>query len=591
MPEHQRDLELTEFLRVRIAEIRDAADTFRKEHSDFILRFPEEVRRFIPHLSFGQALTEEAFKTYEEETGHSLSEGQHPTEALISASHFTGNPSHIFGDNGAKDIGHALVFRVLNSLIQHQDGSLRYEAQTFTSLAVDLKGLTTIYDAKTSASEVFTSAYLYHKYNGNQTLIRAALYHDEETKKFINDPEETITFMNDPNILGIILRKKDLYNTVVGNGFKYYENLLVIDEEDRKRVDAAVGGQERGFPETIDERYIRAMTLEQVLQDRDALMESDHSPDNIVTIYQSAVSKREFVWNGKKFVVIPEKDEDNPLFEKEKERFFKKIPKNGAWRKIRETLIRGAREYRKTMALKELTDDLGTIIRAYVISCSDSRAHSLAILGPRADSLRYNLRNPGATISRLGEMTSDGARFYAIARKHKKAVILTGHSNCGAMTAIDAYLSEKTKDLPKPFQELGRHRENLYKNVKNKGVAVSPHENKNEEPLKSYSDEEIILHYANTYGLPISSIADCLSIQQVMDDYAVARRDYPDVTTAVVFQNMIEAIPQNYLLNTNSMRFEAIPTGKDYLPSRNKIGSSCRCGCISSAFQLGCGPN
>ncbi|NCC03368.1 MAG: hypothetical protein EOM37_04885 [Proteobacteria bacterium] len=327
MPEHQRDLELTEFLRVRIAEIRDAADTFRKEHSDFILRFPEEVRRFIPHLSFGQALTEEAFKTYEEETGHSLSEGQHPTEALISASHFTGNPSHIFGDNGAKDIGHALVFRVLNSLIQHQDGSLRYEAQTFTSLAVDLKGLTTIYDAKTSASEVFTSAYLYHKYNGNQTLIRAALYHDEETKKFINDPEETITFMNDPNILGIILRKKDLYNTVVGNGFKYYENLLVIDEEDRKRVDAAVGGQERGFPETIDERYIRAMTLEQVLQDRDALMESDHSPDNIVQYIKVPSASANLFGTERNLLSFPKRMKTIPYLKKKKSVFSRKFPK------------------------------------------------------------------------------------------------------------------------------------------------------------------------------------------------------------------------------------------------------------------------
>lgn len=560
MPEQKRDLALLEEQSKKVAALRQAAMTYRHQQADYVERFPEAMRRLIPHFAFGQALSEIAYASYEEKTGHSLTEGQHPDEAVITASHFSGNPVHILGDDGVENIGRALVLRVMNAYITNEDKCLRYEGETFISLAAELKQLTTVYDAKSAASEIFEGAYLYHKHGGNMEVLRHVL----------KDDPDMMTFIEDPYVLDVIKSKEDLFNTVHGNGFKYYEELLVADEQDRKLIDATTAGVERGYPETVEERFIRAMTLEQVIRDRRALLASPHAPDNVVTIYQSTAGKREFVWNpeNNKFIVIPEKDEDSPYFEAEKKRFFERIPQNGSWRRIGATLIRGAREYRKTMALKSYTDELGIMLRAYIVSCSDSRSQTIAIMGPRADILRYNLRNPGAMISRLGKMTSDGGRFFAIARKHKKAVVLTAHSNCGAMTAIDAFLSKMGDDLPSPFKKLGQHRTFLYNTVRNKGVPYEPG-----HPIPSYSDDEIIHHYATVYGAPLKRVADCLSIQQMVNDLTVARREYPDVLTVAVFQNMIEC--KNYVLNPSTMRLEEVPSAKAFLPSL--LGKACGC--------------
>lgn len=566
MPELDRDLALIEEFHNKIKEIRTAAKEYAEENAEYIAQFPEPMRRLIPHLGFGQAISEQAYAAYEEKTGHSLTEGQHPHEAVISASHFSGNPTHILGNEGVEDIGRALSMRNLSTYVSHKDTEPRYETVTFVSLAAELKGIPTLYHAKTAASEILVCAYYYHQYNVKPRLLET----------FFHDDQETLAFINDPNVLAILKDKKDIFDEVLGNGFKHYEKMLVVDAEDSNRVLAATEGLERGYRETDDERFIRSLTIAQLLKDRVSLMNCPHAPDNVVSIYQSIVSKREYVWNAEKnkFIVIPEKDEDSPNLPAERERFLANMPKNGKWPAICETLMRGAREYRKTMALRSVAEELTSVLRAYIVSCSDSRAQTIAIMGPRADNLRYNLRNPGGMVSRLGEMTSDGARLYAIARKNGKAVILTPHSTCGAMTAIDAYLSKQGEALPEPFKLLGQHRRHLYDTVRNRGVTPEQVKAGAKVPPQGYTDQEIIKHYSTIYGVPLTSVADCLSIQQSLDDYTTATQAYPDVLSVVVFQNMSEC--KNYLLNPKSMRFEPIPSGCAFLPGPTR---GCNCGC------------
>ncbi len=547
-----------EELQAHLDAVQEQTDEFFRLHSDYAATFPKWMKDLLPHLSFGQAVSMRAYQVYEENNEHSLGEGQHPHYAVIAPSFFTGHRNNILGmPEDGFGVGETLVYRIPAGHILDARRLLNDEAASFSSLA-GMKELDKLFCVQSTGSELLNDVLDYY---------RSAEAHADGSFTLPAGIEEG-------SPLHLFLEKNwAAYEMVKARGVEYYENMLDFDLGDPAITKEL--SDELTHHMSDDRRIMRAMTIQILNWERDAIRRDKDAPKTTVAILQGYDSKREFVWSDKvkKYVIIPQEDENDPVFAGKKEIYQSKLPEE--LQDVSELMIHGAREYRKALIAAEMAMQVGTILDAYVISCSDSRATSTTILGPRADWLRNVLRTPGAFTSnwvrdaKSGELklqlTKSAGRFIQTARNHGKAVVQTHHANCGAMGAIDGFLSGKNTSLPEAFRVLGEDRLRLYATVRNKGIMPATL-----DPVSATQtgrDEDIVAYYATTYGVPVKTIADCMGIQQALWDYQAAKETFPDVNMCIVYQNMTEKPdPQNYVLNPNTMKFNKIPAMEGILP-------------------------
>ncbi len=572
--EKESDKKYVEEVIARIETLKERARVYAEENKEFIGLFAHdpELQRMLPYIAFGQEKT--AISYDEMKPTIDLTQGQHPYYAVSGASAPGGNCVHVLGEEGLK-MGNVLVLRQPDSVVRYRDGGLSHSAGAFVALG-RWKELPVVIHMKNSGNKHIEALYYYHKY-GRMDVLEAAIGHDPKMKRFVNNK-----YVRD-----YIENGEDLYKEVMENGFKYYEDKLVVDDTDREFLDAAFAdGEKEGAKETIDTRYIRALEVQQAMWDYETIVKSGYVSKNVAVLFQGRLTGHQFVWNPEleRFIVVPDLDKDNERYEAERKRFLGRLPRREAWRSLGELLLQGARYYRRYLALEKALAEKGVdFVNPYVTSCSDSRSLPIFIINTGGEHVQVVFRNPGTFISRGGVMMGDAGRFFALAEFEDKSVIHAPHANCGAETAISAIADGRGDDIPEAFETLANHRKRLIKMVLNKGV--EPPADATIETLRNkYSKEEVVNYYTRLTNIPLKTIADCFSVQQLLWDFQVARKEFGGVHLAVVFQNMTEA--QNYVLNTKTMKFVSV-----IMPRRNdkaansdrkvgkRLSSGCGCGC------------
>ena len=547
------------------------ATAYTENHADLIGQFPVAMQNLLPQFGFGQAETKHGYQAYEHHHGESLSQGQHPKFAVMSPSHFLGHRKNIIGPETQENaIGRGLALRVPGGVILNAEDELNYEAALFVAL-VGMKKLKTLFHVKSTASEILEFAFKYHKHHRDWSALPEEIRNDEGIREFVK-------------------KRVHAFKAVKDMGVDHFENMLVFDysdpEANKIKRDEILGKL------SPDVRYMRAMTMYMLMDGRERIADHPNHPKNTVAVLQGYHAKREFVWSEKtnQFVVIPEREETDPGFAEEKKAFLNLLPsaltqQDGPNAAIADLLVLGAREFKRSVKHSENAAKASFTLDAFIASCSDARAPSVAILGPRADWLRYVLRLPGSFMSFNGNLLSAAKRFFALATLKNKPVILTYHGNCGAMDAINARLAENA-DLPGPFTALAQEQRLLYAAVWNKGEHTP---NTDPETIKkTTAPDEIMDFYTAHTGVRIDpkqggTIADCMAVQQALWDYDVTRKAYPNCQIYVVYQNMPET--QNYLFNPRIRKFVKIPEAEGLYPApkapnnpQAKHNRACGCG-------------
>ncbi|MDD4617131.1 MAG: hypothetical protein PHW76_08500 [Alphaproteobacteria bacterium] len=521
-----------------LEEIRAAKEAFYKDNLDFVSAFPETMRPLLADFGLGQAATEDAYTRYEEKHGDTLTTGQHPHYAVIGSSHYLCHPSNIIGlpDDA---VGDALVLRTAGGSTMNSEGEMNFEAALYLPLATKLKKIETVFQAKTDADELLNLVYQYQK-NGRKW---DALPEDIRNNKYIQD---------------FVKERWPVFKTVEAVGIEHYEDLLlkgISDEKTRKELTTDLSDEAR---------FVRAMSIQMLLWERELFVTDEFKAENTVSVFQAVGGKREFVWSDRKnaFVIIPEADENDSSFQKQQMDFFDALPESLTHLEhghpaIGDLLMRGAREYKKVL---ESVSNVRDALDFFIVACSDSRSATISVAGPLANNVRYPQRNPGAFLSLNEKLTNAAGRFIALAKLHKKPLVMAYHTNCGAMEAVDDCLGKKGT-VPGAFNELSENRSEMYETVKANGVD----------------------YYREKYGIPVTNIADCMPIEQAIQDYEVVRKEAKELDVYVIIQNMRE--PRNYLLNPDTKKFVAIPTanwsGGPKPPTQRRAQNHFHCNCGS----------
>jgi carbonic anhydrase len=561
MPEVARDLLFVQENTARRQGLLSSAQQFANREPEFsdLFSYDRRLDKLLPFFAFAQGNSAAAYQAVANEID--LKTGQHPKFAVSSSCDPAGNCIHGVGYVG-NNVNAALVLRTPDALIRYQAEQtldensgpvLTYAAAALYELA-RVKGIDAIMHMRTSGSVFMEVLYYAQKY-GFDTYLQV-----------LADNKKMQQFVTDPAVREFIEKGAALYETVLLRGIEYYEELLIVNNNDRDRVSATIEQFKRtDWEKAKDMRFIRCMEIQQLHDDREAIIARGFASENVIVVYQEQSTADEYVWNPtlKRFILVPNLDEDSPNFHETRDRFISHLPPRKMWREVAELLLQGARNYRHFAAAKR--DQAGGFEQTpnpFVISCSDSRALPRLVIDTGADEMRVVLRNPGAFISREGNLMSDARRFLALADMLGESVIIAPHGNCGAQTAIDAFY-EGQEGVPGAFQDLAKHRIDLMRTVLNKGER--PEATISIIDLKQrYSKDEIIDHYRKESGIHLASVADCLALQQLLWDVEVIQREFPNLHVAAVFQNMTEC--QNYLLNRRSGKFVAIPEAQPETP-------------------------
>ncbi len=534
----------------------ESAERFPNIEQDFYRIFSHDpkLQTLLPFLAYAQNNTENAYKSLSDKID--LRNNQQPRFAVSSCCDAEGNCIHGVGNDGDR-VNAALVLRTPDSAIRYdvknasdsKNGAvLTYAAAALYDLA-RAKGINLIMHMRTSSSVFMEALYHAHKH-GYETYVES----------FLADNESMRQFVTDHSVRKFIEKGADLYETVLTNGINHYEKLLVTDQYDREIASSTLTRYKtQPAEQSLDSRLIRCMEIQQLLDEREAIIQRGFDSENVIIVYQGQSSGHEYVFNPtlNRFIRIPNLDADNPNFSTEKEKFLSLLPQHQMWMEVASLLLQGARNYRQFSVAKMANIKNPKLVpNPLVVCCSDSRALPKFVIDTGANEMQVVLRNPGAFISREDKLLSDARRFLALASLLDESVIIAPHGNCGAQAAIDAYY-EGDKNVPPAFEDLAKHRIDLMRVVLNKGEL--PDEAVPIQDLqKLYGKESIIKYYRDMSGIALATIGDCMAVQQLYWDIDVIQREFPKLHLVPVFQNMTEC--RNYAYNSQSKKFVAVPT-------------------------------
>jgi hypothetical protein len=527
---------------------------FMKNNAEFVAGFPADMHDLLFRLACGQDETDAAYDRIESKMGYSPAEGQYPTTAVIGSCFAPGaDPAHLVGTS---EVGQTLVGSAPGGVILDALNELNPEAKSFVALSFDLKNIDKVIYALSTGSDLLNKVYDYY---------RSAETHLDGHYDLPDGVEENSALAN------YIRTRWGVYETVKAKGEDYYENLLDLDLGDANATRLLLNElKEHGDDKS---RFVRAMTIQQLLWGIKAVHRDPHaSKAEVVGVLQDVDTKRQYVWSAKtgRLVVIPDQEEKNPRFASKEKIFKSKIPRSLDG--IAKGLIEGSREFRRSLAVAA-TAGHSDIHHICTSSCSDSRALPSTLVGKDLIELCYAFRSPGSFLSCGKELLDGAQRLLQIARNKKKSLIASHHGDCGAMTAIHAYLSGRGESLPPAFKDLARQHVDLYVTVRNKGVCPE----KGGDPLakarranaNGVSDGEILDFYRKLSGIEaLKSLPDCLAVQQLLWDTEAAKEAFPAVRVCAVFQNMPEK--QNYVLNPATKLFVALPRLQPTTPTPEK---------------------
>ncbi|MFA6280507.1 MAG: carbonic anhydrase [Bdellovibrionales bacterium] len=480
---------------------------------------PSGVDDYLRTIAFsalhGQKETEKEFASYKARNeGASLTEGQNPHYAYSGGSNANGHEKYFVGQTM---VGETLVLRLPGSEWFAADGQMVPEAQAFIAL-VQSKGIKQIVHSKNDSSKMLEITYAYH----------SAISRGENpalSKELEGTPSVLLDYAKQCHVL---------YREVEIKGFDSY----------------AAKGINFDKAKTEAEKFKLAMAAQALMWDLVGACQYKDPKPEIVPILQSDFTASHYLYlaHEDRFIPVPDQEGSPAQIKAKMKSFFKDTAGHHpcttesnedhlAWHNTVHALSVGYGLYLKT---KERRDGLNNVrlTKAGSSSCTDSRTPAHLILGrPGSDGFElYVLRAPGnSLVNNEGALTETALRYLAIARLEQVPVVHSHHSTCGAMNAATDHLTGKNQALPPAFQTLGEAHRSIYNEV-----------------LKAGSTEkEIVGHYQSRTGVKVNNFADCLGLQQLLNDVHAAQHYAKTEGASVVgvFHNTSEG--QLYLYNKN----------------------------------------
>ncbi len=471
-----------------------------------------EIAYFALH---GQKETEREFAGYKERNeGACLTEGQHPHYAYSGGSNANGHEKYFVGQTM---VGETLVLRLPGSEWFDVDGSMIPETQAFIAL-VQSKGIKQIIHSKNDSSKMLDVAYAYHMAlrRGDEPLL---------TTELKGIPSVLIDYAKQCHVL---------YREVEIKGLNFYVE---------RGIDFSAA-------KTEAEKFKLAMAAQALIWDLVGACQYKDPKPEIVPVLQSDFTASHYLYlaHENRFIPVPDQEGKPAQIKKKMDAFFQEASEHHtckgeegedihAWHNTLNALSVGYGLYLKT---KQRRDGLNNVrlTKAGSSSCTDSRTPAHLLLGrPGKDGFElYVLRAPGNSfVDNDGKLTETALRYLAIAQLEQVPVVHSHHSTCGAMNAATDHLTGKNTSLPVAFQTLGDARQATFDKVARTGK----------------TEKEIVDHYKTLTGVKVNNFADCLGLQQLLDDVTAAEKYAKTEGAPVVgvFHNTSEG--QLYLFHKN----------------------------------------